>query len=39
MFFNVLPVRPPLREKNVSPDTRAVGVANQRTDSLAVVVL
>ena len=40
LFFNVLPVRfLSLREKNVSPDTWAVGAANQRTDRPALVVL
>ena len=36
MFFNVLPVRSFQKEKNVSPNTCAVGVANQRTDSPAL---
>ena len=38
-FFNVHPVRSFERERNVSPDTCALGVAIQRTDSLALAVL
>ena len=41
MFFTILPVRFFKRKskKDVSPDTCSADVANQRTDSLSLVVL
>ena len=41
MFFTTLPVGFFFRKrkKDVSPDTCSAGVANQRTDSLALVLL